>query len=154
MNPTIQKSILGMLFFSSSLMAQNKQLEKLWETDTILKVPESVLLDKEKNIIYFSNIDGQPLDKDMKGSIGTCNTDGKNINNDWVTGLSAPKGMAIYKNQLYVSNIDELVIIDIPTAKIKQHIPVMNAVFLNDVTIDDNGIVYVSDSKTELIHRI
>ncbi len=154
MNPIIKNGLLGLTFLSTTLVAQNKELVKLWETDTILKVPESVLLSKEKKIIYFSNIDGQPLGKDSKGSIGTCDLNGKNINNNWVTGLSAPKGMAIYNGALYVSDIDEVVVIDIATAKIKTHIPVTGAIFLNDVTINDKGIVYVSDSKTEKIHRI
>lgn len=154
MKSIIKNGLLGLTFLSTALVAQDKQLVKLWETDTILKVPESVLLSKEKKIIYFSNIDGQPLDKDSKGSIGTCDLNGKNINNNWVTGLSAPKGMAIYNGSLYVSNIDEVVVIDIATAKIKSRIPVTGAIFLNDVTIDDKGIVYVSDSKSEKIHRI
>lgn len=154
MNSIIKKGLLGLTLISSTLVAQNKTLEKLWETDSILKVPESVLYDKGKKIIYFSNIDGQPNEKDMKGSIGTCDTGGKNINNNWVTGLSAPKGMGIFNNSLYVANIDEVAVIDIATAQITKRIPVTGAIFLNDVTIDDKGIVYVSDSKTETIHRI
>ena len=155
MNKSIIKmGVLGFTLIASSLFAQNKQLVKLWETDSILKVPESVLLDKEKKILYFSNIDGQPLDKDSKGSIGTCDLNGKNINNNWVKGISAPKGLAIFKNLMYVSNIDEVVVIDIPSATIKKRIPVIGAIFLNDVTVNAKGIVYVTDSKTEKIHRI
>jgi hypothetical protein len=154
MNPLIKKTLLGFTFITSITTAQNQKLEKLWETDSILKVPESVLYDKERKIIYFSNIDGQPHEKDMKGSIGTCDTEGKHVNNNWVTGLSAPKGTAVFNNSLYVTNIDELVIIDIPTAAITQRIAINGAIFLNDVTIDKKGIVYVSDSKAELIHRI
>jgi len=38
---------------------------KLWETDTILKVPESVLFDAENKVLYASNIDGtDPWGKD------------------------------------------------------------------------------------------
>lgn len=154
MNSFIKISLMGFTIISSTVFAQDKKLEKLWETDATLKVPESVLYDKERKVIYFSNIDGQPHEKDGKGSIGTCDTGGKNINNDWVTGLSAPKGMAVFNNSLYVTNIDELVIIDIPSAKITQRIPVSGAMFLNDVTIDNNGVVYISDSRTEKIHRM
>lgn len=155
MNKSIIKTcLLGFTLISSSIIAQNKELVQLWETDSILKVPESVLLDKEKKTLYFSNIDGQPLDKDSKGSIGKCDVNGKNINNNWVTGISAPKGMAIFNNLMYVSNIDEVVVIDVPTATIKKRIPVVGAIFLNDVTVNSKGIVYVTDSKTEKIHRI
>jgi sugar lactone lactonase YvrE len=154
MNSIIKNGLLGLTFISSALVAQEKKLEKLWETEATLKVPESVLLDKTKKILFFSNIDGQPLEKDNKGSIGKCDVNGKNINNDWVTGLSAPKGMAIHNTSLFVSNIDELVEIDIPSGQIVNRIPVEGAKFLNDVTIDSKGVIYLSDSQTEKIHRI
>ncbi len=60
--------------------------------------------------------------------------------------------MGIYNNKLYVTNIDELVVIDIEKAEIAERIKVENATFLNDVSIDKNGKVYFSDSGTGKIH--
>lgn len=134
--------------------AQNHTLVKKWVTDTLLKTPESVLFDAKGKILYVSNIDGGPADKDGKGSIGKVALDGKIIATDWVTGLNAPKGMGIYKNKLYVADLTEVVVIDIDKAKIIQHIPVEGSVFLNDITIDKRGAVYVSDSRTLKVHRI
>lgn len=143
------------LFLSSmDLSAQTHALIKKWETDTLLKTPESVLYDAKDKLLYVSNIDGAPAAKDGKGSIGKVGLDGKIIMIDWVKGLNAPKGMGRYKNKLYVADLDEVVVIDIAQAKIIQHIPVQGAVFLNDVTIDKNGAVYVSDTRTSKIHRI
>jgi hypothetical protein len=140
------------LYNFSSLQAQHK-LTKLWETDTILKVPESVLYDGK--ILYVSNIDGtQPWAKDGKGSIGKVGLDGKVITVDWVTGLNAPKGMGIYKNKLYVADITEVVVIDIAKASIIKKINIDSAQTLNDITIDKKGVVYVSDSKGKKVYQI
>src|SRR6266496_2708337 len=80
------------LFFLSAANSQQHQLIKKWETDTILKVPESVLFDAKNNVLYESNIDGtDPWAKDGKGSIGKVGMDGKIINVDWVSGLNARK---------------------------------------------------------------
>jgi len=58
-------------------------LVKLWETDTLLKVPESVLYDAEGKILYVTNIDGQPWENDGKGSVGRVGLDGKIIDAEW-----------------------------------------------------------------------
>lgn len=139
----------------NNLFAQQHRLIKKWETDSVLKVPESVLVDSKNNILYISNIDGkEPWGKDGKGSIGKVGTDGKIITVDWVTGLNAPKGMGLYNNQLFAADIDRVVVIDINKGAVIQTIPVDSAQALNDISIDKNGIVYVSDSKTKKVHRI
>lgn len=138
--------------FSAPLFSQAHRLEKIWETDTLLKVPESVLQDNKNKLLYVSNIDGlDPWGKDGKGSIGRVALDGRIIAVDWVKGLNAPKGMAIYKNTLYVADLNELVLIDIDKAEIKKRVTVPTAERLNDVTVDPRGIVYVSDSKANRV---
>ena len=127
---------------------------KKWETDSVLKVPESVLYSAEDKLLYNSNIDGQPNEKDGKGSIGKVGLEGKIIQVDWVTGLNAPKGLGRYGNFLYAADVDAVVVIDIRQAKIVQRIPVEGAVFLNDITVDGKGVVYVSDTRTAKVHRI
>lgn len=134
--------------------AQTHSLVKKWQTDTLLKTPESVLLDPKEQILYVSNIDGTPDGKDGKGSIGKVGLDGKIIAVDWVKGLNAPKGMGIHKGNLYVADLTEVVVIDIARAQITERIPVEGSVFLNDITIDKNGVVYVSDSRTFKVHKI
>ena len=69
--------LIAILFNSSLLFAQHK-LEKLWETDSVLKVPESVLFDGDNKILYAANIDGtDPWAKDGKGSVAKVGLDGK-----------------------------------------------------------------------------
>ena len=136
------------------LMAQEHSLVKLWQTDTLLKVPESVLFDDAGKVLYVSNIDGQPWEKDGKGSIGKVGVDGKIISVDWVTGLNAPKGLGMFKNTLYAADVDNVVVIDIAKGEIIKKIPVENAEGLNDISVDKNGKVYVTDSKAGKIYLL
>ena len=143
--------LIAILFNSSLLFAQHK-LEKLWETDSVLKVPESVLFDGDNKILYAANIDGtDPWAKDGKGSVAKVGLDGKVIATEWISGLNAPKGMGLHKGKLYVADLNELVVIDIAGGKIEKRIVVTGAEGLNDVSVSKNGIVYVSDSKLKKI---
>lgn len=125
------------------------KLTQKWATTQDLKVPESVLYDEVREILYVSNINGSPLEKNGKGFISKVSLTGEIENLEWVTGLNAPKGSGFWQNKLYVTDIDELVEIDIETGEIINKYPAENAVFLNDITVDDSGKVYVSDMSAE-----
>jgi hypothetical protein len=149
----IMTSLAFVCFCLVSINAQKATVLKLWATDTILKIPESVLVDDKENCLWVSNIDGAANGKDGKGSISKLSKTGMPINLDWITGLNAPKGMAKYKQELYVADLTELVVIDIKKGVIKNKIKVEGSVFLNDVTVNKNGAVFVSDSRTGKLHR-
>ncbi len=100
------------------------------------------------SVYLVSNIDGAPAEKDGKGFISILGLDGKPIALEWIKGLNAPKGMGMYKNKLYVADLTEIVVIDIQQGKILEKIPVEGAVFLNDIVIDNQGTVFVSDTRS------
>ncbi len=154
----MKKALLLFAFIScciATAKSQNHQLIKKWETDSIFKVPESVLFNNATNTLYISNIDGKdPWGADGKGAISKMDADGKNIIVDWVTGLQAPKGMGIYKGQLYVADLNQVVVINIKQGVIEERITVPNAQGLNDISINKKGVVYVSDSKAKKIFTI
>ncbi|HSZ26160.1 MAG TPA: hypothetical protein VK766_10590 [Cytophagaceae bacterium] len=129
-------------------------VEQIWATDTILKTPEAVLFDKERNVIYVSNINGMPTEKDKNGFISKLSADGKIETLEWVKGLDAPKGLGIYKNKLYVTDISKIVEIDIDKGKIIKTYPVAGAKFLNDITVDSAGVVYFTDYEANKIHTL
>jgi hypothetical protein len=146
--------LISALLLFLSVRSQTHSLEKVWETDSIVATPESVLADTKNGVLYVSLIAGSPWEKDGKGGIAKLNDDGTHYDSMWVTGLSAPKGLGIYKNNLYAADINEVAVIDIPTHAIKKRISIDSAQGLNDITISDKGIVYVSDSRTAKIWRI
>lgn len=133
-------------------MAQKPVLQKTWETDSIMAVPESVLPDN--GTLYISLIDGGPWEADGKGAIAKLDASGKNYQPDWVTGLNAPKGMGLAGNRLYVADMGDIVVIDIANAAIEKKISIDSATGLNDITVSADGIVYASDSRSGKIWRI
>ena len=120
-------------------------LVKKWATEQVFDVPESVYWDFDREILYVSNIAGNPGEKDGEGFISRLSIDGEVRKLKWVTGLNAPKGMAAYGGRLYVSDIDELAVIDIRTDSVVERHPAEGAIFLNDVAVDAKGNVYISD---------
>ncbi|RPE14422.1 ATP/GTP-binding protein [Chitinophaga lutea] len=132
--------------------AQQPTLEKLWTSDTTLRVPESVYFDAKRNVLYVANIDGAPWGKDGKGFISQLTPDGKITNLKWVEGLSAPKGMGVHGNHLYVADLDAVVVIDIAKGAIVTRHTIDGALNLNDITVSPKGTVYVSDSKRKKVH--
>lgn len=143
--------LIALLSLSVSSVWAQKKLVQLWETKD-LPVPESVLFSPKTNLLYVSLIDGGGSDKDGKGGVALLNLDGSVKDKNWITGMDAPKGLAIYKDVLYVADITAVSIIDIISGNEIDRVEVPGAVFLNDVTIDDNGVVYVSDTRTNKIH--
>ena len=125
------------------------KVDKQWQTKKDLRVPESILYDESRNILYVSNINGKSAEKNGKGFISKVSLDGRIEVLKWATGLNAPKGSAIYKENLYVSDIDHLIQIDLKTGKIIAKYPATGAKFLNDVATDSMGNVYVTDMSSE-----
>ncbi len=146
--------IFLLLLLLTNAVLTGQSLEFLWQTDAIFKVPESVFFNIRTQNIYVSNINGKPTEKNGNGFISLLSSKGKIINLKWVKGLNAPKGMAVFNNILYVSDIDRLAAIDIFSGKIIRFYTVNDARFLNDVAVDNRGDVYVSDSDKGVIFRM
>lgn len=129
-------------------------LEKEWSTDTLFRVPESVCYDPARDVIYVSNIVGDPSAKDGEGFISKLHPDGTIIELNWINDLNAPKGMGVFKDFLYVADISKVVVINIEESNVVENYEIPGARFLNDISVDANGIVYVSDSDLSKIHLI
>ena len=128
---------------------------KIWETDTIFNTPESVFFDQENDILYVSNIGNvPPTAKDNDGYISKLSTSGELIVLKWIEGLHAAKGLGKIGNSLFVTNIDEIVEIDINAGLIINRYAVDSAVFLNDISVAEDGTIFISDSGTNKIHTL
>lgn len=129
------------------------QLKPLWETKD-LPTPESVLYSAKNDLLYVSLIDGDAMTKDGKGGVAILNLDGSIKMKDWITEMDAPKGLALYRDLLYVADVTSVWVVDVVTGNVVNQIEFPGAIMLNDVTIDDNGLVYVSDTRSGKIYQM
>lgn len=150
------KQLFTILFAISTVLTVQAQqkLVKLWESTEQLPVPESVLYMPDRAELFVSLIDGAGNEKDGKGGIAILNLDGSLKKPTWVVGLNAPKGMAVYGDHLYVADLTEVVVIDMRSGHVTDKVPVEGSTFLNDVTVDREGKIYVSDTRQNKIFLI
>ena len=149
----MRKIILIIIAAVAAFTLSAQKVELLWKTDTVMRNPETTLFDSKSNRIFVSNINGNMFAKDGNGFISKMKTNGEIEQLKWIDGLNGPKGMEIHKGILYVTDIDELVLIDLKKAKVISKHKAEGSKFLNDVAIDKKGQVYISDNRANQIFR-
>jgi sugar lactone lactonase YvrE len=123
---------------------------------TGLSTPESVLYDADNDRYLVSNINGKPTDKDNNGFISVLSPDGQVTTLKWIEGgknkvkLDGPKGLALSKGVLYVSDITSVRMFDAKTGAPKGDVPIPGSTFLNDLASGPDGKIYVSDSGLKM----
>ena len=147
-------SIFLGFFLTFSVSHAKDHLEIAWETEKVFELPESVIFDSTNNVLYVSNITDHPFKKDGTGFISKVGLDGEILELKWIDKLNAPKGLTITNDKLYIADVDELVEVDINTAKITNKYKGYGSVCMNDVTHDKYGNVYVGDTYTDTIYRL
>ena len=125
-----------------------------WTAKDGIATPESVYLDAASGFIFSSQIDGMPDGRDGNGRIAQLSGDGRVISANWVTGLNAPKGLRSHNGTLWTADIDEVIGIDIASAKVTSRTKIDGAMFLNDVAVGPDGTVYVTDMMANKIHAV
>lgn len=128
------------------------RLEPVWRVGG-LQNPESALADVETGYLYISNVAGEGGDADGNGFIARLTLDGEIETLRWaVGGLDAPKGLARVGGRLYVTDITNIVELDLESGAVLNRFAAEGAVFLNDAIADSEGRVYASDSGTARIY--
>ena len=134
--------------------SKKSEIELVWETPQEFKQPESVIYDSKRKFLYVSNINGLPTEEKQLGFISKVTLDGRIVDLNWITELNAPKGMAIQGDKLYVADINILVEIDIDSGQVTNRYEAPDSKLLNDLAIDKEGNVYVSDLFANTIYRL
>lgn len=163
---SIIPSLLGLFLFSIACNSNQSNSEESevelktepvltmdWKTDTVFTGSESTLYDPVSKAIYVSSGNTKSSLKDGDGFISKIRPDGTIDNLKWVTDLNAPKGMAINDGKLYVSDIDEILGIQLSNGNITERIVVDSAKFLNDVCTDGEYIFF-SDMRANTVYRL
>ncbi|MBE9461368.1 hypothetical protein ACFP1I_01200 [Dyadobacter subterraneus] len=143
------------LSLTSGAHAQTFDLKPIWETDTTLRTPESVLFEPSQKILYVACINGGPSLENKGSYISKLGLDGKVIQLKFTENLNSTKGMGILGKKLYVTEMNQVAEIDLSSGKILKRYPVEGAKFLNDIAVDSKkGIVYVTDSNDSKVWAI
>ncbi len=125
-------------------------LTLLHETNNLPRL-ESVILDQKRDLLYVSvQNEQEPGD----GYIAKLSLDGNILNPQFAMGLNEPKGMTIVDDKLYVGDLFDLVEIDLETGNILNTYTNEKIRYLNDVTSDSQGNVYVSDMHASSIYKL
>ncbi len=151
---------ISMVFTCVNAQAKNKSGNKVIESKESLNfvkatndllAPESVVFDEENKVLLVSCQAGEvPGD----GSIAKVSLEGKILNPKFVSGLNNPKGIAISDGKIYVADLLELVEIDLQTGAVLKKYTQDKIQFMNDVTVDKAGNVYVSDMFISSIYKL
>ena len=136
----------GFIFQDANAIFESQTLRKLWELPRKLKYPESVVYDSKRDFLYVSNYFNNGNEFISKITLG-----GKIVELSWVSGLRQPTGLCLSDEYLYAVDRRSLFKIDIDSAKIVATYPIPGAAFPNDITADEAGHLYITDSQKNAI---
>ncbi len=126
-------------------------LQPAWQTEAVFDNPESIVFDPVAKILIVSNANGPAMKRDGNGYLSKVALNGVVLDRKWLTGLDAPKGMALKDNTLYVADIRSLAVVDLSSGLVKKF-KAKGAKFLDDIAIDSAGRVFISDLYTDTIY--
>jgi sugar lactone lactonase YvrE len=135
----------GFMAKDGNAVYEAEGVSQAWKIKKRLRMPESALYDKKRDIVYVTNFDafGAPGQQ----FISKVTLDGKIQQLKWAESLILPTGMTIFNDKLFVVERRNVAEIDLETGKILNRHPLPQPMFPNDIAIDKKGNMYVSDTR-------
>lgn len=153
-----KSTILLSILLSTGIVSRSfsqKTLTKIWETDTLISTPESVVFDTKSKALYVACINGAPTATNEKSFISKLDLNGKITQLKVTENLHAVKGLDVLDGKIYVAEIFKLVEIDAKTGQVLHKYEVPNATFLNGVSVDQkNKVVYFTDMRSDRLWKL
>ena len=112
------------------------------------------MFDRQRDCFYISNFDQGMTMGPGNQFISRLNRDGTVRELHWVSGIQQPLGMVLRDGMLYVAERKSIAVINVENGQVTERIPIPGAVFPNDITMDDAGALYVTDTRKNVIFRI
>jgi sugar lactone lactonase YvrE len=138
----------GLIAQDNSADFVHPDLRRLWSLEAGNRLPEAVVHDPARGVLYVSQYfrGGQEV-------VSRIALDGRVLEREWVAGLDRPTGLWVHGGRLWVVERRSLAEIDLDTAEIVGRHPIPEPGFPNDVTFDDRGDGYVTDTSGNRIYR-
>ncbi|HMS63969.1 MAG TPA: hypothetical protein PKD83_01805, partial [Ignavibacteria bacterium] len=106
--------------------------------------PESITYDTLSKRYFISNTSSSKIvQRDRQGVV-----------TDFITVGGSIHGVTVYGNKIFVCNGTRVKGYDLTTAGEVFNVTVSGSTFLNDLTADANGILYVSDFSNRRIYKL
>ena len=118
--------------------------------------PASTIFDKKREVLYVSNTNGESSRSSLDGNgfITRLNTDGTMDQLRWITGLNDPRGMDLHDDTLWITDIDQVVKVDVRMNQILDRYTIPGARLLEDISVSPDGKVFTMDSETQCIFQL
>lgn len=120
--------------------------------DVGFATPESVEYDLKGDQYLVSNVNGHPLAKDGNGFISRLSPSGDVLELKWLESdpgrymLHGPKGLAIADNKLFVADLEEVHVFQLPEGNYLNSIRIEGVSVLNGASPAQDGSVIVTDT--------
>jgi sugar lactone lactonase YvrE len=124
-------------------------LTRSWDLSKTLQFPESVIYDPRHDVLYVSNFFAGG-----SGFISKVKRDGTVEVLQWVKGVNGPAGLCLVGTRLFAVERAAVAEIDVMSGEIVARHAVPEAGLPNDVTCNDSGVAFVSDSRKNLIYKV
>ncbi|MTI88281.1 MAG: hypothetical protein FH748_09965 [Balneolaceae bacterium] len=126
-----------------------------------LQGPEAVRFDPKHDVYFISNFNGGGNTLDANGFITKADSNGriielKFIQEDGEYPLHAPRGMFITETELWVADVIGVHSFDLKSGKQNSFVSFKDfeVGFLNDVSADEQGNIYITDTGTSRVYII
>ncbi|GAA5523070.1 hypothetical protein LQ318_13765 [Aliifodinibius salicampi] len=135
--------------------------DRITVIDQGLSGPEAVRYDPDQDVYFVSNFNGSSSEADSNGYIAKARPDGSIDSLKFMTGteeapLHSPRGMYITGDTLYVADLKGVHGFNKQTGEqvAFNDFTDFEPGFLNDVAVDTNGTIYVTDTGQARVYQI
>jgi len=139
----------GYIARDGNAVYEDDRISPVWEIERTMKYPESTVYDPIRKMIYVSNVANGGNE-----FLSRIKTDGTVDELMWITGLRAPTGLFLQDDRLYAVTRAGIAVVDLEGDSLMTIHPIRNGVFPNDLVVDTDGTIYVTDSQGNMIHRM
>lgn len=145
----------GFMFQDAKKTYLQSGMSELWETGPVFSTSESVLYDPEREVLYVSNFDQKNMgNPNQSQSISKVSLTGEVLELNYINELDHPLGMTIHHDLLYITERNQVTVYDLQLEEKVQQISITGSLFLNDIAVSDQGDIYISDSRKNVIWKV
>ena len=135
-------------FRDEDAVTVHASLKKEWTKKGGTALPEAAVYDPANDVVYVSNYFNEGNE-----FLSKVSANGEILVREWIKNLRRPTGLALRGNTLYAVDRSGLNVIDVGKGEITSTIPLTGMRAPNDVTLAENGDLYISDLPAGAVFR-